>query len=177
MQSPYQNKLFSIIDFQALHHSLYSDSNWFNDGEKIIPDILLDKYQLLMDKHTPNKQAIVESLIQTNESDGGDGCMPEEYVDALYYYEDNIELSNNLAFYFGKYGYHNEAIELLGSVISSHPERTVAYLNIADSYQALGDKAKADKCYKQYYEKMINLSKGNSIPKRIIQYLNLVDAF
>ena len=65
MQSPYQNKLLSTIDFQALHHSLYSDSNWFNAGKKIIPDILLDKYQLLMDKNTPNRQAIVESLIQT----------------------------------------------------------------------------------------------------------------
>lgn len=168
MQSPYQNKLLSTIDFQALHHSLYSDSNWFNDGEKIIPDILLDKYQLLMNKNTPNRQAIVESLIQTNESDGGDGCMPEEYVDALYYYEDNIELSNNLAFYFGEYGHHNEAIELLDSVISSHPERAVAYLNIADSYQALGDESKASQYYKEYYEKMISFGKENVIPKRVL---------
>lgn len=171
MQSPYQNKPFSTIDFKTLHHSLYSESNWFNNGEKIIPDILLDKYQLLMDKNTSNKQAIVESLIQTNESDGGDRCMPEEYIDALYYYEDNIELSNNLAFYFGQYGYNNEAIELLNSVIRSQPDRAVAYLNIADSYQALGEKVMADKYYQQYYEKMANLGKDKIVPKRVIQYL------
>ena len=168
MRNTYQNKLLPAIDFKALHHNLYSDSNWFNDGEKIIPNILLDKYQLLMDKNTPNKQVIVESLIQTNDSDSGDGCMPEDYIDALYYYEDNIELSNNLAFYFGQYGYHNEAIELLDSVISSHPERAVAYLNIADSYQAIGDETKADKYYKRYYEKMTNLGKDKSIPKRVL---------
>lgn len=164
---PTTHNLLSSINFGKVNQKLFSTG--FYKGEKIIPDILLDKYQRLMDKDTPNKQAIVESLIQTNESDDGDRCMPEEYIDALYYYEDNIELSNNLAFYFGQYGYHNEAIELLDSVISSHPNRVVAYLNIADNYQAIGDETKADEYYKKYYEKMTNLGKQKLIPKRVLQ--------
>lgn len=162
---PTTHSLLSLINFAKVNQKLFSTD--FYKGEKIIPDILLDKYQLLMDKDTPNKQAIVESLIQTNESDDSDRCMPEEYIDALYYYEDNIELSNNLAFYFAQYGYHNEAIELLDSVISSHPKRAVAYLNIADSYHAIGDKTKADEYYKEYYEKMTHLGKQELIPKRV----------
>lgn len=59
-----------------------------------------------------------------------------------YRKEDIVEI-NNVAFYLGKLGYDNEAIDLLNSVLKLDSNRPVAYLNLYESYKRLGIEKKA----------------------------------
>jgi hypothetical protein len=52
-------------------------------------------------------------------------------------------------------------------VIANHPNRTVAYLNLADSYWAVNDKERAVAAYKQYASRMSEAGKVSKIPARV----------
>jgi len=62
----------------------------------------------------------------------------------------NLDDYNNIAFALSKNGNQKAGIELLKQIISKFPDRTVAYLNLADSYWNIGEKDKAINNYKEY---------------------------
>jgi tetratricopeptide (TPR) repeat protein len=61
-----------------------------------------------------------------------------------------IAAVNNYAYYLQLQGKHAEVIPVFEKIIEMDPERTVAYLNLADSLWATGDKKKAGEKYRQY---------------------------
>ncbi|HBX53937.1 MAG TPA: hypothetical protein DEH10_00760 [Pseudomonas sp.] len=99
--------------------------------------------------------------------DGDSACDPGKYIVEKYYFPKKVSWSNDLGFLFEQAGYYQEAVELLKYITLKHPDRAVAYLNLADAYWALGKKEPAQKAYNQYYEKMIATGKQARIPERV----------
>lgn len=81
-----------------------------------------------------------------------------------------VQKYNDIAYYLQQKNANNEAIFLLEKIIEKFPNRTVAYLNLADAYDGINDKEKA----KENYEKYINLMKQDNkevkIPKRVLEF-------
>ncbi|RON51136.1 hypothetical protein BK665_20335 [Pseudomonas frederiksbergensis] len=96
-------------------------------------------------------------------------CAPEAYVVGKYYFSKNPGWSNDLGFLFEESGHYGEAVELLSYVIANHPDRTVAYLNLADAYWGLGNKKQAAENYNKYNSLMIQSGKTAKVPKRVIE--------
>lgn len=87
------------------------------------------------------------------------------------YTKDDVLEINDVAFYLYQLGYYKDALRILDHVIELDPNRTVAYLNRADTYMALKNKVKAKKDYLTYYKKMNKLGLSNKIPKRVNDFL------
>lgn len=81
----------------------------------------------------------------------------------------NVTQLNNLGFYCQKLHLNENAIYILENVILLDPNRTVAYLNLADSYWDLSDTAKA----KELYGKYVALMRACGKQKRIPGYVNV----
>ncbi|MFJ2685489.1 tetratricopeptide repeat protein [Pseudomonas sp. NPDC087342] len=96
-------------------------------------------------------------------------CDPEGYIASKYDFPQFPGWSNDLGFLLGETGYYQESIELLNAVIARNPNRTVAYLNLADSYWGLKDKVRAAKAYKQYAALMTDAGKASKIPARVAE--------
>lgn len=81
-----------------------------------------------------------------------------------------LQKYNDIAYYLQQANANEEAIFLLEKIIEKFPNRTVAYLNLADAYAGIDNKEKA----KENYEKYINLMKQDNkeakIPKRVLEY-------
>ena len=102
--------------------------------------------------------------------DGGEGhCYPHSYIAQKYDFAQMPGWSNDLGFLLGETGYYGESIELLNAVIARNPTRTVAYLNLADSYWGVNDKARAAWAYKKYASLMSGAGKASKIPARVIE--------
>ncbi len=79
----------------------------------------------------------------------------------------NIDKYNNLAYYLSEMD-NNISIYLLERIINKFPDRTVAYLNLADSYWGIGEKERAVENYKKYIELMKLQNKDlKKIPQRV----------
>jgi tetratricopeptide (TPR) repeat protein len=88
----------------------------------------------------------LESFAQANVDVEG---MPE---DKSFSFPSTVYISavNNYAYYLQLQGKHQEAIPVFQKIIEIDPSRTVAYLNLADSLWATGEKSKASQSYSQY---------------------------
>ena len=83
--------------------------------------------------------------------------------------KDNIEKYNDFAYYLGlsKKG-NNYSIFILKNIIKIYPTRTVAFLNLADSYYNVEEKNKAKTNYKKYISLMITQGKDlKKVPQRV----------
>jgi len=83
----------------------------------------------------------------------------------------DISIVNDLGFFLEQAGQFENARKILDGVISHHPDRIPAYLNIADAYMGLGKHSAARDYYKEYYERMVKAGKKQKIPTRVIQML------
>jgi hypothetical protein len=79
----------------------------------------------------------------------------------------NIATYNNIAFYLNNQEHHQSAIYLLHKIIKASPDRTVAYLNIADAYWDSKDKRNAKIFYKKYLSQIKKTGEKASIPSRV----------
>lgn len=113
----------------------------------------------------------LKKVMSTFLEDGGAeaSCAAENYIVAKYYFPDNPRWSNDLGFLFEQSGYSREAATLLEEVVEKHPDRVVAYLNLADSYWALGNIEGAVTMYRKYIELMGERKKAGSIPERVYE--------
>ncbi|GEJ46090.1 type IV pilus biogenesis/stability protein PilW [Chryseobacterium sp. ON_d1] len=83
--------------------------------------------------------------------------------------DNNIDQYNNLAYYLAKTKNGNQfAIIILKEIIQKYPHRTVAYLNLADSFWIAGEKEEASLNYEQYLS-LMKSQKNNS--RKIPQYV------
>jgi tetratricopeptide (TPR) repeat protein len=78
---------------------------------------------------------------------------------------------NDLGYFLEQSGEYSKAIEVLDAVVKAFPDRTVAYLNLADAYAGLGDSVKAKANYSKYADMMKTAGKQSKIPKRVLQYI------
>jgi len=80
----------------------------------------------------------------------------------------DIKNSNDIAYYLEEAQIYEEAIFILKSIIKKESTRTVAYLNLADSYWAIGNEDLAKENYKKYIE-LMKFQKKNltKIPKQV----------
>ncbi|KMQ67529.1 hypothetical protein ACM39_11670 [Chryseobacterium sp. FH2] len=81
----------------------------------------------------------------------------------------NVNKYNNFAYYISKTKNGNsKAIYLYNEILKKFPNRTVAYLNLADSYWAIDNKDLAKENYKKYVELMQSQKKDlKKIPKEV----------
>ncbi|MGU3373772.1 tetratricopeptide repeat protein [Chryseobacterium sp. M5A1_1a] len=82
-----------------------------------------------------------------------DGVLPD-FKKKFPLSQGNLDDYNNIAFALSKNGNQKAAIELLNQITTKFSGRTVAYLNLADSYWNIGEKDKAINCYKEYLSLM-----------------------
>jgi len=80
---------------------------------------------------------------------------------------ENIKQYNDIAYYLEQAKLYNESIFLLEKIIKTFPERTVAYINLADAYNGLENTEKAKENYKKYVELMKTDNKKDKIPQRV----------
>jgi tetratricopeptide (TPR) repeat protein len=81
-----------------------------------------------------------------------------------------LQKYNDIAYYLQQANANDEAIFLLEKILEKFPNRTVAYLNLADAYNGLGNKEKAKKNYEKYINLMKQDNKEVKIPKRVLEY-------
>jgi len=81
----------------------------------------------------------------------------------------NVNRYNNFAYYISKTKDGNsKAIYLYNEILKKFPDRVVAYLNLADSYWAIGNEYLAKENYKKYVELMKSQNKDlKKIPKEV----------
>ncbi len=81
-----------------------------------------------------------------------------------------LQKYNDTAYYLQQVNANDEAIFLLEKIIEKFPNRTVAYLNLADAYNGINNKEKAKVNYEKYINLMKQENKENKIPKRVLEY-------
>lgn len=83
-----------------------------------------------------------------------------------------VQQYNDMAYYCEKGGNYKESIYILNKVLNQFPKRTVAYINLGDSYWGLKKTQKAHKAYNKYIELMRKSGKESRIPKRVYERMN-----
>jgi hypothetical protein len=149
----------------------------FNANEMydfLYKDPMFARKDIQMIKITSNEIKSIYEKLKNNKKinyyDIFDDCNLEDNIYSKYFYDNNIELSNNISYYFQKAGYYNEAILLLEKIIKKFPNRTVAYLNLADAYNGINNKERAKENYEKYVNLMKQDKKENKIPQRVLEY-------
>lgn len=82
----------------------------------------------------------------------------------------NLPIYNDIAYYLQKAGANDEAIYILETILEKYPNRTVAYLNLADAYLERKEPEKAKINYSHYIQLMREDNKENKIPKRVLEF-------
>ncbi len=137
--------------------------------EKLMSEMTANNFDLALKAFRNGDTAELSLLISYFIAEGRDeACEPEEYIVEKFYYPRKVSWSNDLGFLFEQSGYYAEAAELLKHITKKHPERTVAYLNLADAYWAMDNKELARNAYGHYHEKMISAGREGKIPPRVL---------
>jgi hypothetical protein len=147
------------------------DDKYFH---KILTDEMKDEYKILLNlfksQNIRESKIYIEDKIIINNHDLDDSkCYPDNYMNR-YFFIDNISYTNDIAFFLEQSSHNDEAIFLLEKIIEKFPNRTVAYLNLADAYNGINDKEKAKENYKKYINLMKQDKKENKIPQRVLEY-------
>lgn len=138
-------------------------------AEKLMPEMASSSFDAALKAYKAGNEDELKTLVSYFIAGDEDGaCDPESYIVEKYYFPQRVGWSNDLGFLFEQVGYYPEAAELLKHVTLKHPDRAVAYLNLADAYWALGKRAQAQKAYNQYYQRMAATQKQSKIPHRVI---------
>jgi tetratricopeptide (TPR) repeat protein len=82
----------------------------------------------------------------------------------------NVAVFNDLGYFLTEAAQYKDAVDILGEVIAKFPDRTVAYLNIADAYSGLNNIIAAKKNYQKYIDMMTIDGKQAKIPKRVTEF-------
>lgn len=138
--------------------------------EKLMPETVVRNFDAALKAYNADDAQKLKTLVDYFLSGDEDGaCDPSNYIVEKYYFPQRVGWSNDLGFLFEQAGHYPEAVELLKHITSKHPDRVVAYLNLADAYWALDERAKAREAYDQYYKKMLAAQKQASIPSRVLE--------
>lgn len=87
---------------------------------------------------------------------------------------ENVQQLNDLGYYLWKEGFYEKAYQLVRTVVQDFPDRTVAYLNLADILWDMDDKESASTYYRDYYHRMLSAKKQSRIPDRVFTRMQKV---
>ncbi|MBX8595960.1 tetratricopeptide repeat protein [Pseudomonas cichorii] len=137
--------------------------------KKLIPNFVEATAELALAAYKKGDKSKLKEQMSYLLADGGndESCAPETYIAEKYYFQDRLSWSNDLGFLFAESGYYGEAIELLKRVILAAPDRTVAYLTLADAYWAVDKKEQAIALYEKYFSLMQGSGKSGKVPDRV----------
>ncbi|WP_462381362.1 tetratricopeptide repeat protein [Pseudomonas sp. Marseille-QA0892] len=140
-----------------------------NRAEKLMPEAVASNFDAALKAYkagnTQELEILVGYFLLGDEEDGT--CAPGNYIVEKYYFPHRVDWSNDLGFLFEQAGHYAEAVELLKHITRKHPDRVVAYLNLADAFWAMDERAQAAEAYSQYYEKMLATQRQAKIPARV----------
>lgn len=87
-------------------------------------------------------------------------------------YDKTVQKINDLAYFYSKQKNINYdvLIQVYNDITSLYPNRTVAYLNLADAYDGKNETEKAKVNYEKYIDLMKKSGKETKIPKRVLEY-------
>lgn len=175
------NELVSVREFKLdgfseinsrnandIYLSLYGIKDDEDVGFKIplLSDIEL--YSGVFNKYKKGVDITNDVAMFIMENESGERCTPSSYIVKRWFWDENIEASNNIAYFLSYEGYHQEAIELLEKIIDASPKRISAYINIADAFWAVRQYDKAHYFYREYISKMKSKQMGDKIPARAL---------
>lgn len=151
---------------EGLYSYLYNinDNEYGNVKVPFVDD--LDTYNIALENYR-TKKSLTDASLFIMENRNYDNCTPESYIAERWFWSGYIEASNNIAFLLSEAGYHLEAITLLEKIITASPQRTPAYLNIADSLWALHQYDKAHHFYNRYISQMKKKKLDSKIQNRV----------
>ncbi|MFI8746254.1 tetratricopeptide repeat protein [Pseudomonas sp. NPDC077186] len=139
-------------------------------AEKLMPETVASNFDAALKAYKAGNEQELKTLVGYFLAGDEDGaCAPGNYVVEKYYFPQRVGWSNDLGFLFEQAGHYPEAVELLKHITRKHPDRVVAYLNLADAYWALDEREQAGEAYNQYYEKMLAAQKQSRIPPRVLE--------
>lgn len=139
-------------------------------AEKLMPEAVASNFDAALKAYQAGKAQELKTLVGYFLSSDEDGaCDPGNYIVEKYYFPQRVGWSNDLGFLFEQAGHYPEAVELLQHITRRHPDRVVAYLNLADAYWALGEREQAREAYGQYHDKMLAAQKQARIPPRVLE--------
>jgi hypothetical protein len=102
-----------------------------------------------------------------------DQCNERDVAELLFNIpvdEHTVEVYNNIGFFFAQSDSGRPCgLYILRAVVENQPERTPAFLNIADLYDAMGLPEKAKSAYRKYIALMKKEGKSGRIPQRVIK--------
>ncbi|WP_141243633.1 tetratricopeptide repeat protein [Pseudomonas indica] len=93
--------------------------------------------------------------------------LPLEWLNKTSEGEGLSEFINNYAFFLQKTGQPEAAITTLKELVKVKPDRTVAWLNLADAYWDAEQYSNARNCYERYKKMMKASNREASIPKLV----------
>ena len=144
-----------------------------DDNKKLMMTDVAEQLDKALALYRKGQTEAVSTVMANFLMDGGSGhCYPHSYIAQKYDFAQSPGWSNDVGFLLGESGYYDESIELLNAVIARNPARTVAYLNLADSYWGMNDKVRAVRAYKKYASLMSGAGKASKIPARLIERTN-----
>ena len=132
-----------------------SDIGGGKDGVNYLNYLSSDRLRKLNHKDTVDLNEIIENI----------NCQMSTYTKF-----DAKEL-NDSAYFLYKLNRLSDSLKILNKVIELDPNRTVAYLNLADVHLGLKNEVQARKNYLIYSSKMEKLGLSKKIPNRIKKYL------
>ncbi|OCL85301.1 hypothetical protein AAX26_02051 [Aliarcobacter thereius] len=173
-----RNITLDNFNIAEIHKYLYDSSFSELKAKKIKSKEIVERYNEVLKNPKENAEYLLDCLGDDRDEDCG--------VETIYFFEDDIEFSNNIALFLIEAGYYKETIPILEQIIEKEPNRIVAYLNLADAYLQNSKEYKEDINYitaveyykekaKENYEKYVKLMKQDNkdkrIPKRVLEFL------
>ncbi|KAA1245172.1 M48 family metallopeptidase [Aquimarina sp. RZ0] len=101
----------------------------------------------------------------------GDKIVLDFVISNIRIVNENLSKYNDIAYYLEQSKAYDEGVFLLEKIVNEVPNRTVAYINLGDTYWGLGEKQKCKEAYKTYIEQMKTNDKASKIPKRVMERL------
>lgn len=175
--SPLSDQTLQDFDGREAFHELKELNRDFQTGRrqatKLMPKEVSTSFEQALAAFKANEYSYFKEIMGSFLVGGRDGlsCSAEDYIVAKYYFPENPRWSNDLGFLFEQSGYLKEAATLLGMIVEKHPDRVVTYLNLADSYWALGNVERAILMYKKYMNLMGE--RKSRVPERVLERINL----
>lgn len=159
------SRVFGVLKELRLAHQTSA-----NTAEKLMPATVASNFDAALKAYKAGDAQALKTLVGYFLSGDEDGdCEPGNYIVEKYYFPQKVVWSNDLGFLFEQAGHYSEAVELLKHITRKHPDRVVAFLNLADAYWALGGRAQAKEAYGQYHEKMLAAQRQARIPPRVLE--------
>ncbi|WP_198306422.1 tetratricopeptide repeat protein [Arcobacter vandammei] len=148
-------------------------------AKKIKSKEIEDLYKKVEENPKENAEYLLDCSEMENYNDRDCG------ISENFLFEDDIEFSSNIASFLIEAKIYKEVIPLLEEIIKQEPNRTIAYLNLADAYLEMSKENEKNENYKvaveyyknlskENYEKYIELMKQDNkeekIPKRVLEF-------